>query len=106
MLTRIKAWVKENAQSDFKQGDSDEQFFYKARKKAIGPFKQEFWTLPEDIRQAIAADLEKTFGFLFEQLNVNGTMGLVNQFVHAPVQPHAALRPAMATAVDDADAGE
>ena len=106
LVARIKPWLKENAQSDFKPGDSDEQFYYKARKKAIGPFKREFWSLAEDVKSAIVADLEKTFGFLFEQLNVNGTMGLVNQFVHAPVQPHAALRPAMATAVDDADAGE
>ena len=106
MVARIKQWVKENAQSDFKPGDSDEQFYYKARKKAIGPFKQEFWSLPEEIRGAIAADLEKTFAFLFEQLNVNGTISLVNSFIHAPVQPHASLKPALATAVDDAEAGE
>jgi fructose/tagatose bisphosphate aldolase len=106
MVSRIKQWVKENAQSDFKAGDSDEQFYYKARKKAIGPFKKEFWSLPDDVRTAIAADLEKTFGFLFEQLNVNGTISLVNQFIHAPVQPHASLRPALATAADDAEAGE
>ncbi|MEP7325633.1 MAG: class II fructose-bisphosphate aldolase [Gemmatimonadota bacterium] len=106
LVARIKSWLKENAQSDFKAGDSDEQFYYKARKKAIGPFKKEFWSLSEDVKSAIVADLEKTFGFLFAQLNVNGTMGLVNQFVHAPVQPHAALKPAMATAVDDAEAGE
>ena len=95
-----------NAWSDFKQGDSDEQFYYKARKKAIGPFKKEFWSLPEEIRSAITADLEKNFAFLFEQLNVNGTISLVNQFIHAPVQPHASLKPALATAVDDAEAGE
>jgi len=106
LVARIKPWLKENAQSDFKAGDSDEQFYYKARKKAIGPFKREFWSLADDVKAAIVADLERTFGFLFEQLNVNGTMGLVNQFVHAPVQPHAALKPAMATAVDDAEAGE
>jgi fructose-bisphosphate aldolase class II len=106
LVARIKPWLKENAQSDFKAGDSDEQFYYKARKKAIGPFKREFWSLADDAKAAIVADLERTFGFLFEQLNVNGTMGLVNQFVHAPVQPHAALKPAMATAVDDAEAGE
>ncbi len=106
MVSRIKAWVKENAQSDFKAGDSDEQFYYKARKKAIGPFKQEFWSLPEDVRAAIAKDLEKTFAFLFEQLNVNGTITLVNEFIHAPLQPHASLKPALVTAVDDAEAGE
>jgi fructose-bisphosphate aldolase class II len=106
LVARVRQWLNENAQSEKKAGDSEEQFYYKARKKAIGPFKREFWSLSEDIREAIASDLEKNFAFLFEQLNVNGTMGLVNQFIHAPVQPHASLKPALATAVDDAEAGE
>ena len=103
---RLKQWVAENAQGERKASDTDEQFYYKARKKAIGPFKQEFWGLPADTRDAIAADLEKTFAFLFAQLNVNGTMGLVDRFIKAPYQSHASLKPAMAIAADDADAGE
>jgi fructose/tagatose bisphosphate aldolase len=103
---RVKAWLAENAQGERKAGDSEEQFFYKARKKAIGPFKRDFWELPETIRTAIAADLEKTFAFLFEQLNVNGTADLVHRFVQAPMQHHTALRPALVAAEDDPDAGE
>ena len=102
----MKAWLGENAQSERKAGDSEEQFYYKARKRAIGPFKRRLWDLPEDVRTAMAAELEKTFGFLFAQLNVNRTADLVRRFVHAPVQHHAALKPALVTAVDDADAGE
>src|SRR5919106_735578 len=78
---RIRSWVDENAAGERKSGDTDEQFYYKARKKAIGPFKREMWSLGEDVRQAIAADLERTFGFLFEQLNVNGTEKDINRFV-------------------------
>ncbi len=103
---RMMAWLDENTAGERKDGDSDEQFYYKTRKKAIGPFKEEVWSLPEGVRDAIAADLEQTFGFLFEQLNVGGTASLVNRFIHAPVQPHASLKPAMAIAADDADAGE
>jgi fructose-bisphosphate aldolase class II len=103
---RMKAWLAENAQSERKAGDSEEQFYYKARKKAIGPFKRELWSLPEDLRAAIAADLEKTFAFLFQQLNVNGTADLVLRHVHAPLQHHATLKPALALAADDAEAGE
>ena len=33
------AWVREHAQEEKKPKDTDEQFLYKARKKAIGPFK-------------------------------------------------------------------
>jgi fructose-bisphosphate aldolase class II len=103
---RLRRWVDENAAGERKSGDTAEQFYYKARKKAIGPFKREMWSLGEDVRQAITADLERTFGFLFEQLNVNGTEKDINRFVEAPMQHHAALRPALVAAEDDPDAGE
>jgi fructose-bisphosphate aldolase class II len=102
----IKAWLAENAQSERKAGDSEEQFYYKARKRAIGPFKRELWSLPETVRDAIASDLETTFAFLFRQLNVNGTAELVSRFVQAPIQHHAALKPVLVAAADDPDAGE
>src|SRR6476619_3226765 len=70
---RIRPWLEENAAGERKGGDTAEQFYYKARKKAIGPFKRDFWSLDEDVRSAIAADLERTFALMFEQLNVNGT---------------------------------
>jgi len=103
---RLRAWVNENAAGERKSGDTDEQFYYKARKKAIGPFKREFWSLSAETRAAIAADLERTFVFLFDQLNVNGTEKDINRFVQAPIQHHAALRPALVSAEDDPDAGE
>jgi fructose-bisphosphate aldolase, class II len=103
---RMRSWLEENAAGERKSGDTQEQFYYKARKKAIGPFKQDLWSLPEDVRGAIAADLEKTFSFLFEQLNVNGTQEQVNRFIQAPIQHHAALKPVLVAAADDPDAGE
>ena len=103
---RMKAWLEENAQGERKATDSDEQFYYKTRKKAIGPFKRDVWSLPADVRAAIAADLEKMFVFLFEQLNVNGTADLVDRFIQAPMQHHAALKPVLVAAADDPDAGE
>ena len=106
LRAQIKAWLAENAQSERKAGDSEEQFYYKARKKAIGPFKRELWSLPDDVRSAIAADLESTFAFLFAQLNVNGTAELVSRTVEAPIQHHSALKPALVAAEDDPDAGE
>lgn len=103
---RAYRWLDENAQSEKKSGDSAEQFYYKARKRAIGPFKQEMWSLPAAIRQQISADLEKTFAFLFEQLHVTGTADLVRRFVAAPALAHGALTHSGALAEDDPDAGE
>jgi fructose/tagatose bisphosphate aldolase len=103
---RVRSWLDENAAGERKSGDTNEQFYYKARKKAIGPFKRDFWSLPEEVRSGIAADLEKMFAFLFEQLNVNGTEEQVNRFIQAPMQHHAALKPVLVAAADDPDAGE
>lgn len=105
LRARMLAWLDANAQGERKAGDTDEQFYYRARKRAIGPFKREMWDLPEAVRAAMAADLEATFGFLFDQLAVPGTAGLVRRFINAPVQHHAALAK-VGAAEDDPDAGE
>jgi len=106
LRSRVYAWLDENAQGDRKSSDTPDQFYYKARKRAIGPFKREFWDLPEAIRGAIAADLEKNFAFLFEQLNVKGTAALVGRFVKPVPLRHDDLARPTVRAVDDADAGE
>ncbi len=66
-------WVREHASEEKKAADTDEQFLYKARKKAIGPFKAELWNLPADVRAAIGASLEEQFAFLMSTLKVKGT---------------------------------
>ena len=73
-----------NAADERKPKDTEEQFIYKSRKKAIGPFKRDFWNLPAEIREVIGADLETRFAFLFQQLNIGDTKPIVDQFIHAP----------------------
>jgi fructose/tagatose bisphosphate aldolase len=106
LRAEMYAWLDANATGEKKDGDTPDQFYYKARKRAIGPFKRQLWSLPADVRSAIAADLERQFRFLFEQLNVTGTAALVREHVQAPAQHYGAGLPAMALAVDDPDAGE
>ena len=103
---RMYAYIDENLAGERNEDDSEEQFYYKTRKKTIAPFKQEVWSLPADVRSAIGADLESTFRFLFEQLNVNGTIDLVDRHIRAPVQHRETVRQAVAMAADDPDAGE
>ena len=102
----VNEWVKREAKEEWKKGDSEEQFLYKSRKKAIGPFKRRFWDLPADVRAAIGADLEKTFAFLFEQLRVKGTRAVTDKYVKPKLVSHAAPRAALVSAPDDAEAGE
>src|SRR5690242_4671949 len=77
-------WVRANATEERKPKDTEEQFIYKARKKAIGPFKQRMWSLPENVRLAVGQSLEERFTFLMRQLNVGGTADAVARFVKAP----------------------
>ena len=77
-------WLKTNAADERKPKDTDAQFFYKSRKKAVGPFKKQFWTLPADARAAIGASREKTFAFLFGQLGIAGSAAAVGKIAAAP----------------------
>src|SRR5213080_280188 len=102
----LQEWVRAECKDEWKKGDTEEQFYYKSRKKAIGPFKRRMWDLPTDVRAAIAADLEKTFAFLFEQLRVTGTRAITDRYVKPPLQSHAQPRPVAVAAPDDLEAGE
>lgn len=82
---RIYDQLKVSEAGDRKATDTDEQFFYKVRKKALGLFKKEMWGLPADVRQAIGASLEERFTFLLSQLATQGTRALAEQ--HAPFVP-------------------
>jgi fructose/tagatose bisphosphate aldolase len=77
---RIYEWLKVNKASEAKQGETEEQFLYKTRKRALGPFKKEIMGLPQQTRDVIAAEVEEKFDFLFKQLNVVNKRTLVNKY--------------------------
>jgi fructose-bisphosphate aldolase class II len=104
--SEINEWVKAECKDEWKKGDTEQQFIYKSRKRAIGVFKQQLWDLPAEVRAAIAADLEQTFAFLFEQLRVTKTRDIVDRWVRPPLQSHAQPRALAVAAPDDLEAGE
>jgi hypothetical protein len=109
LRAEIYEWLKVNAADERKAGDSDEQFFYKTRKKAFGPFKQQVWGLPADVKATIAAAYDAKFTFLFDKLGVKGTSAAVRRYVKGPaiVMPAPGTGgPAVEAAPDDAEAGE
>ncbi|MEO8624738.1 MAG: class II fructose-bisphosphate aldolase, partial [bacterium] len=106
LRAEMYGWLLENAKDERKPTDSDEQFFYKSRKKAIGPFKRQLWALPADVKARLAAAYEEKFGFLFDQLAIGNTSDIVNRLVKPPEQHRpmpADATPAHAAAPDDAD---
>jgi fructose/tagatose bisphosphate aldolase len=74
-------WCVATCSDERKAGETEEQFLYKTRKKALGPFKRQLWTLSEEAREEIAANLRAKFGLLFDELGVGGTRPLVERFV-------------------------
>jgi fructose/tagatose bisphosphate aldolase len=78
---KIYDWLKVNAASERKEGETDEQFFYKARKKALGPFKKDIMSLPVDVRDKIAEEIEAKFDFIFKQLNALNDRQLVDKYI-------------------------
>ena len=102
----IYEWLSVNAKDERKASDSDEQFFYKTRKKALGPFKRRLWDLPADTKRELARAYDAKFEFLFKQLAVEGTAEIVRRHVtpferHRPA-PHEGM-PVIEAAPDDAD---
>ena len=102
----IYDWLRQNAKDERKPTDTDEQFFYKTRKKALGPFKKRFWDLPADVKARLARAYDEKFSFLFTKLAVVETRDIVDRYVkpvqHHRPQPHPDLA-VVEAAPDDAD---
>ena len=45
LMAEIYAWCRVNAADERKDGQTEDQFLYTTRKKAIGPFKRQLWDL-------------------------------------------------------------
>lgn len=79
LKNKIYEWLKVDQKSEYKDGMTDDQFFYKTRKKALGQFKKEIMSM--QIREQIAAEIEHKFAFLFDQLKIKNTADLVKKYI-------------------------
>jgi fructose/tagatose bisphosphate aldolase len=95
LLEEIHAWCVENAADERKDGETEDQFLYKTRKKAIGPFKRRLWEL--DVKDDILAAQSRKIGFLFTELGVNGSLDMVSKHI-VPVPVARPLPEALRTA--------
>lgn len=77
----IYSWIKKNQANERKKDQTEEQFIYTTRKKALGPFKKEILSLTPEIRDKIASEVESKFEFLFDKLNIRDTKKLVSKYI-------------------------
>jgi len=81
---QMYAYIRDKLADEWAQGDTEEQFIYKTRKKVWGPFKQQVWTLPENTRAAIRAQLEEKLDFLYDKLGVYDSRSLIERHIGTP----------------------
>ena len=97
---RIYRFLDMNNADERKSGQTDVQFYYSTRKKAIGPFKPELWTLDGDQKAKLYQALEDQFKFFFEKLNVVNSQDLVKRLI-TPVAYHQPMPAAARQGGDD-----
>lgn len=84
---KIYSWLHEKYACEKQESWTDDQFIYKTRKNALGPFKKEIHALPTEKRERISNALEKEFAFLFAQLNIKDTHKAVKAYVKPVIVP-------------------
>lgn len=87
LMAEINAWLVVNAADERKDGQTEDQFLYTTRKKAIGPFKRALWDL--STKGEILASQGAKVEYLFNELKVVGKASIVDRYV----KPVAVSRP-------------
>ncbi len=81
LRAEIYAWLDKNNAHERKEGQTDEQFYYKTRKRALGEFKQKIWEITPEQLGKITNAWDKQFRDLFERLGMADTRQYVDKFV-------------------------
>jgi len=80
--TDVYESIKREFSGEMKKGQTEEQFIYSTRKKALGSLKKKWWDLPSEVKDPIMKELEERFGLLFEKLKVVETKKIVQEKVN------------------------
>ncbi len=103
LRSEIYAYLDKNNAAERKPDMTDEQFYYKTRKSAVGAFKQQSWNLPEDTKEDIRNAWEEQFKKLFHLLGLPGTRKYVDKFIKPVwIQPDPRVYLGEATTIEAA----
>lgn len=90
LLEEMRAYCAAELAGERSEGETDLQFFYKTRKKTWGPFKQQTWDVPSEIRTGLFREMQGKFEFLINQLAAAGTREITLKHVsqkRVPIEP-------------------
>mgnify|MGYP001562710011 FL=1 len=77
----IYKYLDEKFADERKPSDTKEQFYYKTRKKAFGPFKERIWNIDDEGKVLLGVDLDARFELIFDKFNLLDTAPVVKKFV-------------------------
>jgi len=77
----VAVWCSANCADERSEGQTETQFLYKSRKKALGPLKRRLWEL--ETKDEILATQAAKVGQYFRLLGVYDTQKLVEKYVSA-----------------------
>src|SRR3989344_920746 len=77
----IYTWVDRHLSHEKKPELTQEQFMYKNRKKALGSFKKEIWSMPEQYKQDILNSFEAEFKMICDKLNICNTRRSISPYI-------------------------
>jgi hypothetical protein len=81
LLDRMYAWLADKRAEERKEGETDNQFYYKTRKRVFGPFKRDLWDLPRTTLDGLMSELEATYSNIMQRLGVANSADLVDRIV-------------------------
>ncbi len=81
LRAQMYAWLDKNSAAERKPDMTDEQFYYKTRKNALGAFKSQMYGLSDSEKQKLGAAWEAQFAKLFSLLGAKDTRQYVDKFV-------------------------
>jgi hypothetical protein len=96
MHEQIEQWCFANALDERKADQTDQQFVYTTRKKAIGPLKRQLWDL--ESKDEILHDQAQKIRFLMHELGVEDSRSMVDKYV-TPVEWHRPTPAALSEAL-------
>ncbi|MGC8500607.1 MAG: class II fructose-bisphosphate aldolase [Leptospirillia bacterium] len=75
----MEAYMAREFAGEKKAGETEEQFFYKNRKRLYGPFKKALLEIPTPVLDRIMQDLEAMFVSLFTKLGLSKTSSVLTK---------------------------
>ena len=81
IVKKMYAYLDENNQHERKADMTDDQFYYKTRKRVLGVFKKEILKLSDEDRAPIAEAWEAQFTQLFDALAIANTQKFVEKTI-------------------------